>query len=160
MQPQPLVELYTFPHKRDADRNILLVEDRQSDIELVEEALEDSNFSCNLYVVRNGEEALEFLSQRKQYEQVPQPHIILLDLNLPRMSGSELLSVVKQNNHLKLIPIIIFSTSSSSTDVINSYALDANCYIVKPASLDQFFTKIREIVNYWFVVTTLPHSDK
>ena len=159
MQPQPLVELYTFQRTKDLERNILLVEDRQSDIELIEEALEDSQFSCNLYLVRNGEEALDFLSQKKRYSQVPQPHIILLDLNLPRMSGFEILSVVKKTKKLKLIPTIVFTTSSSSTDLVDSYALYANCYVVKPANLDQFFKTIQEIVNYWFVITKLPRLD-
>ena len=159
MQSQPLVELYTFQNERELDRNILLVEDRQSDIELIEEALEDSNFSCNLYVARSGESALDFLFQRKRYSQVPQPHIILLDLNLPRMSGLELLSAIKKEYNLKLIPTIVFSTSSSFTDISNSYALYANCYVVKPANLDRFFTTVREIVNYWFTVTTLPRLN-
>ena len=159
MQPQTSIELYTFQNQRELDRNILLVEDRQSDIELIEEALTDSSFSCNLYVTRNGEEALDFLFQRKRYSKVTQPHIILLDLNLPRMSGLELLSVIKQEHNLKLIPTIVFTTSSSSSDVSNSYALYANCYVVKPANLDRFYTTVQEIVNYWFIITTLPRLD-
>lgn len=159
MPPHPSLKFYQINGERESNYNILVIEDRESDIELIEEALKDSNFPCNLYITTNGEEALNFLSRRNSYRQVPRPHLILLDLNLPRMSGLEVLSIVKQEPILKLIPLVVLTTSSNPTDVINSYRLHANCYIVKPGNLDHFFTAIREIVNYWFTIATLPQLN-
>lgn len=140
----------------NSNRTILLVEDRQSEIDLVEEALRESQILFNLYVVRDGEEASDFLYRRQQYSQAPRPAIIFLDLNLPGMNGIELLSLIKEDANLKTIPVVIFTNSKAPRDISRSYGLHANCYLVKPLDLEQFFRLIQATVRFWFAVATLP----
>ena len=140
----------------DHPRNILLIEDRQSDIDLVEEALRESRIQANLNVARDGEEALNFLYQRQRYRQAPRPEVILLDLNLPRINGIELLHIIKEDANLKVIPVIVFTTSKATNDVLRSYATHANCYLVKPPDLEQFFKCIQATLKFWFTVATIP----
>lgn len=140
----------------DDSRIILLIEDRQSDIDLVEEALRESQIQAILYVVRDGEEALDFLYQRGNYCQAPRPEIILLDLNLPRINGIELLRIIKEDVNLKIIPVVVFTTSRAANDILRSYATHANCYLIKPLDLEQFFRHIQATLRFWFTVIALP----
>lgn len=153
---QDSAKFLPFSRQKFLARAILLVEDRQSDIDLIEEAIQESEVSYTLYVVKNGEEALDFLYKKKQYYKVPRPELILLDLNLPRINGRELLSIIKADPKLKLIPVVVLSTSNSPGDITESYALHANCYITKPSDLDQFFAVVQAIVRFWFTAATLP----
>lgn len=153
---QAEAELLPFSRQKSLARAILIVEDRQSDIDLIEEAIQESKIPYGLYIVKNGEEALDFLYQKKQYHKVPRPDLILLDLNLPRINGNELLSIIKTDPKLRLIPVIVLSTSNSPSDITESYALHANCYLTKPSDLDRFFAVVQAIIQFWFTVAALP----
>lgn len=135
---------------------ILLVEDNPGDIRLTQEALKESTNANELYVVKDGVEAIEFLKRKGKYAQQPTPDIILLDLNLPRKDGREVLAEIKSDENLKMIPIIILTTSDAESDIQKSYKLHANCFITKPVDLDQFIYIIRQIETYWFSVVKLP----
>ncbi|MBK4730545.1 response regulator [Oxynema sp. CENA135] len=140
----------------DVTKNILLVEDQLSHQDLILEALEESHFQPQVHIVKNGEEALDFLYCKNNHAKSPRPDLILLDLNLPKMDGRELLSIVKQDSQLQLIPIVVFTTSTAEVDVIKSYSLHANCYITKPSDLDKFFNCVRAIVEFWLMIVTPP----
>ncbi|MCX9010789.1 MAG: response regulator [Candidatus Methanoperedens sp.] len=138
---------------------ILLVEDNPGYVRLTEEALKESTVPNNLSVVPDGVEALAFLRRKGKYAQAPRPDIILLDLNLPRKHGKDVLAEIKNDNDLKRIPIIVLTVSSAEQDILTSYNLHANCYIVKPNDLDRFIAVIRSIVDFWFMVVNLPPGD-
>ncbi len=150
----------SLPHDRAYPTNtILLIEDKKSYVDLILEALEnchDNQVNCNLYVVKNGEEALNFLYRKENYAQAPRPEIILLDLDLPKMNGLDLLLIIKENPELKLIPVVVLTTSSQPKDILESYKRHANCYITKPFELDRFFQTIQATVNFWFTSAKLP----
>lgn len=135
---------------------ILLVEDSPSDAGLTEEALYEGKVLNNLYHVENGEEALLFLNRQNPYEAVPRPDLILLDLNLPRKDGRDVLAEIKADPALRSIPVVVLTTSSDEKDVHTAYGLNANCYIVKPVDLDQFIAVIQAIDAFWLKVVTLP----
>jgi len=139
--------------------DILLVEDSRDDILIAEEALKKSeSIDKKLHVVHDGVEALRFLRGEGKYAQAPRPHLILLDLNLPRKSGMEVLEEIKRDEALMTIPVIVFSTSRDEEDVVNSYRLHANCYISKPFDFSRFVEVIRSIDQFWFSMVTLPKT--
>jgi two-component system response regulator len=135
---------------------ILLVEDNPGDVRLTQEALRDSKLHNRLSVVEDGVEALAFLRREGHYNDSPRPDIILLDLNLPRKSGREVLEEIKQDEVLKRIPVVVLTTSEDERDVMASYNLHANCYITKPVDLSQFITIVRNIKEFWFTIVRLP----
>lgn len=138
---------------------ILLVEDNPADVHLTVEALRDARVHNNLHVATDGEEALSFLRRRNGHRQAPRPDLVLLDLNLPRKSGREVLAEIKADPDLRRIPVIILSTSSSDDDVASAYDLAANCYVTKPVDLDQFITVVQTIENFWFTIVKLPPEE-
>lgn len=138
---------------------ILLVEDSRSDAVLIQETLSESKFLNELYIVRDGVEATDFLHQQGKYAQAPRPDIILLDLNLPRKNGRELLSEIKADTSLMTIPIVILTTSSYEGDILRSYQLHVNCYLVKPVQLEQFIELVKSIEHFWLALVELPSEQ-
>lgn len=139
---------------------ILLVEDNEGDARLAIEALKDGKISNDLHHVKDGVEAMEFLNQTGEHKDAPRPDMILLDLNMPRMDGREVLEAINKNPELNRIPVIVLTTSQSDTDIDNSYLLNANCYISKPVDFDQFTNVVRSIEHFWFSVVSLPLNGK
>jgi two-component system response regulator len=135
---------------------ILLVEDSPADIALTQEALQDSKLSNNLHVVTDGEAAMEFLHRRGKYANVPKPDLILLDLNLPKKNGREVLAEIKKDASLNYIPIVIMTVSQDERDICESYRLHANCYIRKPVKFKEFIEIVQSIEDFWFSIVTLP----
>lgn len=135
---------------------ILLVEDRTSDVELMQEALHEFDRYHHLHVVRNGEEALAFLYQQGNYGNAPRPDLILLDLNLPKLNGREVLTVIKADPKLKLLPVVVLTTSTTAQEILQSYELHANCCITKPADVDQFMEVVQATMNFWLTFVALP----
>ena len=137
---------------------ILLVEDNPGDVRLTIEALKDGKIRNHLNVASDGEEALAFLRQQGQYATAPKPDLILLDLNLPKKDGREVLKEIKQEKDLKRIPVVILTTSTAEKDIIKTYDLHANCYINKPVDFDQFTSVVKSIEDFWFTVVKLPRN--
>jgi two-component system, chemotaxis family, response regulator Rcp1 len=137
---------------------ILLVEDSPGDVRLTREALKDAKMHINLHVASDGIEAMAFLNREGEYADVPRPDLILLDLNLPRKDGRQVLEEIKVNPALMTIPIVILTTSASEEDVLRSYRLHANCYISKPVDLDGFLKVIKSIDNFWLSIVKLPRE--
>ncbi len=137
-------------------REILLIEDSPSDADLAREALGQGKILNNLHFVEDGVEAMKFLRRKEPYLRVPRPDLILLDLNLPKKTGVEVLAEIKTDQSLKLIPVVILSTSAAQQDIIQSYSLHANCYITKPVDFVQFTKVIRLIEEFWLAVVQLP----
>jgi CheY-like chemotaxis protein len=135
---------------------ILLVEDNLGDIRLTQEALKDSKLRNNLSVVQDGVDALAFLRQQGRFAGAPRPDIILLDLNLPRKDGREVLAEIKEDEELKRIPVVVLTTSSDERDIYISYNLHANCYISKPVDLNRFVEIVKAIEGFWFQIVKLP----
>jgi two-component system, chemotaxis family, response regulator Rcp1 len=135
---------------------ILLVEDNPGDVRLAVEALREAKIANQLHVVEDGVEVMAFLRREGGYAGVPRPDLILLDLNLPRKDGREVLAEIKQDAHLKRIPVVILTSSAAEQDVLQAYDLHANCYITKPVDLDQFLKVVRSIEDFWLVVVRLP----
>ena len=135
---------------------ILMVEDSPSDTQLAIEALHEAKISNRLSHVEDGVEALQFLRRQGPYQDAPRPDLILLDLNLPRMDGRQLLEEIKQDPDLKIIPVVVLTTSRSEQDVLRSYALHANCYITKPVDFTQFMHVVKSIEHFWLTIVTLP----
>lgn len=138
---------------------ILLVEDNEGDIELTREAFEDAKFRNNLHIAEDGDKALDFLHKRNGYEDALTPDIILLDLNLPGTDGREVLQSIKSSERLKRIPTIVLTSSSADRDVVESYDLHANCYIVKPVDARKFMEVVKHIENFWIDVVFLPSAN-
>ena len=138
---------------------ILLVEDSPGDVRLTIEALKDGKVRNDLSIVGDGVEALAFLNGEGKYAEAPRPDLILLDLNLPRMDGRELLAIIKQDEHLKRIPVVVLTTSEAEADVLRVYDLNANCYITKPVDMDQFIRVVQAIDNFWLTIVRLPKVD-
>ena len=136
--------------------DVLLIEDDIGDVELTEAALANSKLKINLNVVNDGEEALAYLRQEGQYTKAIRPNLILLDLNLPGISGLEFLSAIRGDNRFKFIPVVILSTSDANTDIFQSYELGANCYITKPIGLKEFVKTINSIQDFWLTIVQLP----
>ncbi len=135
---------------------ILLVEDSPSDTELTIEALRDGKVSNNLSVVEDGVQALQFLRREDRFTQAPRPDLILLDLNLPRKDGREVLVELKADPNLRTIPVVVLTTSRADQDILKAYQLNANCYITKPVDFKQFIEVVRSIEHFWLTVVTLP----
>ncbi len=140
--------------------DILLVEDNIGDIELTKEAFSAAGMPDQLQIVRDGQEALDFLYQRVEYKGVVRPQLILMDLNMPRKNGLEVLAIIKEDDDLKDIPVMILTSSEAQRDIINSYKLHANSYIVKPADLSQFHHIVEVIKSFWMDVVKLPPRHK
>jgi len=135
---------------------ILLVEDNLGDVRLTREALTDGKVKNVLHVVRDGVEALDFLFKRGEFQNVVRPDLILLDLNLPKKDGREVLREIKKNEDLKTIPVVILTSSKADEDILKAYNLHANCYITKPVNFHQFTEVVKEIENFWFTIVKLP----
>lgn len=135
---------------------ILLVEDNPGDVRLTQEVLLDGKINNHLSVVGDGVKAIAFLQQVPPYENAPHPDLILLDLNLPKRGGQEVLEVIKADDRLKRIPVVILTTSLAEEDIIRAYELHANCYIAKPIDLDQFIKVIKSIEEFWLTIVKLP----
>lgn len=138
---------------------ILLVEDNPGDARLAVEALKDSKLRNNLHHVKDGVEAMEYLHRQNLYVDVPPPDLILLDLNLPRKDGREVLAEIKEDPDLRLVPVVVMSTSAAERDLIKSYDLHANAYVVKPIDLDRFVEIVQSIESFWFTIVKLPPRD-
>ena len=136
--------------------NILLVEDNPGDVLLTQEAFSEGRYLPRLSVVEDGVEAMTFLRRQDGYADAPRPDLILLDLNLPRKDGRELLAEVKEDPDLRYIPIIVLTTSNAEQDVRRAYKLHANCYLTKPLDMDDFLKKVRSIEEFWLNVVRLP----
>ncbi len=139
---------------------ILLVEDNPGDVRLTMEALKEAKVINNLTVLKDGEEALSYLRRQGSYAQAKRPHLILLDLNLPRKDGREVLAQIKADEALKRIPVVVLTTSQDEQDVLRSYNLHANCYITKPVDLDQFISVVRTIEDFWLGIVVLPVNER
>ena len=138
--------------------NILLVEDNPGDVRLTQEAFKEGNMPVNLGVVMDGVEALRYLRKQHPYESVPTPDLILLDLNLPKRDGREVLEEIKTDTKLRHLPVVVLTTSNSEQDILRSYNLYVNCYINKPVDFDKFFDIIKKIEEFWFHTAILPSS--
>ena len=136
--------------------NILLVEDNPGDARLAVEALRDSKVHNKLYHVEDGVEAMKFLRRQAADGRVPPPDLVLLDLNLPKKDGREVLAEIKEDPDLRLVPVVVLTTSAAERDLLKSYDLHANAYIVKPIDLGQFIDVVQAIENFWFTVVKLP----
>ncbi len=135
---------------------VLLVEDNPGDVRLTIEALKEGGVSCQLEVARDGVDAMAFLRQEGPFVSAPRPDLVLLDLNLPKKSGFGVLAEIKADDRLRRIPVMVLTTSEIEDDVARSYDLHANCYIVKPVSLDHFIEVARSVQDFWFTVVRLP----
>lgn len=144
----------------DIQRHILLVEDNPGDIRLTQEALRESKINATLHVTMDGVEGCDYLFRRSGYEEAICPDLIMLDLNLPRRSGLELLKIVKADETLKNIPVVIFTTSDANEDIKKCYSNHANCYILKPVDFDEFFDIMMLIDQFWFKTVQLPKARK
>ncbi|MBE9464182.1 response regulator [Dyadobacter subterraneus] len=140
--------------------HILLVEDNEGDILLTTEALQEGRISNTISVVRDGEEAIDFLNQKGRHALAEQPDLVLLDVNLPKKNGHEVLQYIKKSDDIKHIPVIMLTTSSSEKDINLSYKNHANCYITKPVELDSFLNVVTQIENFWISIVTLPSVNK
>jgi CheY-like chemotaxis protein len=137
---------------------ILLVEDNPGDVRLTREALKEGKMSNRLSVVGDGVEALNFLRREGKYSDAPRPDIVLLDLNLPKKDGREVLAEIKADENLRRIPVVVLTTSQAEQDILKVYNLHANCYITKPVDLDQFIKVIHHIEDFWLTIVKLPRE--
>jgi two-component system, chemotaxis family, response regulator Rcp1 len=137
---------------------VLLVEDSPGDVRLTQLAFRDANKSINLHVAWDGVEAMAFLRREGTNVHAPRPDIILLDLNLPKMDGREVLALIKADDSLKIIPTVILTTSDAEADILKSYQLLANCYLTKPVQLDEFEALVKSINDFWLTTVKLPHQ--
>ena len=136
--------------------DILLVEDNPGDVRLTQEALKEAKVGNQLHVVEDGVEAMAFLRHEGKYADSPHPDLILLDLNLPKKDGREVLAEIKQDPKLMRIPVVVLTTSRAEEDILRSYNLHANCYVTKPVDLDQFITIVKSIEDFWLTIVKLP----
>ena len=137
---------------------VLLIEDSPGDVRLTREAFKDAKVHINLHVASDGAKAMAFLKREGEYASALRPDMILLDLNLPKKDGREVLEEIKDNPTLKTIPVVVLTTSSSEADILRSYQLHANCYITKPVGLEGFLTVVKSIDNFWLSVVRLPRE--
>ena len=137
---------------------VLLVEDNPGDIRLIKEALNDAKIHVHITVAHDGVEALTLLRREGNYSSAPVPDLVLLDLNLPRMGGHDVLRAIKQDQHLRRIPVVIVTSSKADQDIAASYDLHANCFVTKPVDLDQFFNVVQAIREFWFIIVKLPST--
>jgi two-component system, chemotaxis family, response regulator Rcp1 len=137
---------------------VLLVEDSPGDVRLTQEAFREANGSVRLHVANDGVEAMAFLRHTGAHVNNPRPDLILLDLNLPRLDGREVLALIKEDENLRAIPIIVLTTSDAEIDIVKSYQLKANCYLSKPVQLEAFYSLVRQINDFWVRTVKLPGS--
>jgi len=137
---------------------ILLVEDNPGDARLAKEALKESKLKNNLYIADDGVEAMDFLNKKGKYANMPRPDLVILDLNLPRKDGREVLNEIKTDDNLKRIPVVILTISKAEEDILKSYNLHANCFISKPIDLDQFIKVVKSIEDFWLTIVKLPNG--
>ena len=142
---------------KEKPAEILLVEDSPDDIDLTIEALDEGKLHNNLNVVMDGEEALLYLKKEGKYDSVPTPDLILLDLNLPKLNGKEVLKEIKEDKDLRMIPVIILTTSKADEDIMKAYDLHANCYVTKPVGFESFVEVVKKIEGFWFSIVKLPN---
>jgi two-component system, chemotaxis family, response regulator Rcp1 len=142
--------------ERNHPIDILLVEDNPGDERLTREALKEGKVYSNLHWVKDGVEAMQFLRREGKYGSAPRPEIILLDLNLPRKDGREVLQEIKADDELRRIPVVVLTTSKAEEDVLRTYNLHANCYVTKPVDLEKFIVVVKSIDVFWLTVVTLP----
>lgn len=142
--------------KNGSTVEILLVDDSTGDVRLAQEALKDAKVVNKIHVASDGVEALAFLRREGQYTDAPRPDLILLDLNMPRMDGREVLVEIKKDPSLRRIPVVVLTTSDAEQDVLKTYDLHANCYVTKPIDLEQFITVVRSIEDFWLTIVKLP----
>lgn len=135
---------------------ILLVEDNPGDQRLTREALQENKINNNISIVEDGEAAIDFLNRKGEYANAPRPDLIMLDLNLPKKNGREVLEIIKADKNLKRIPVVILTTSSADEDIAKAYDLNANCYITKPVDFEQFTNIIKKTEEFWFSIVKLP----
>jgi len=140
--------------------DILLIEDNPADVQLAREALDESKFWCNLHVIKDGESAMAFLRREGAFADAPRPDIIILDLNLPKKDGREVLREIKEDDRFKCIPVVILTMSAADEDTLNAYELGANCFITKPIGFDQFIRVVQSIENFWFTIVKLPRKEE
>ena len=139
---------------------ILLVEDQPAAVRLVQEVLKEYNGNHNLYVAKDGVEAMAFLHREGDFALAPRPDLILLDLSLPKKDGREVLAEIKADDKLKRIPVVILTVSESEEDILETYNLQANCYIIKPIHLERFIQVIKSIENFWLTIVKLPAQEQ
>jgi len=139
---------------------VLLVEDSPGDVRLTQEAFRNANQFVHLHIARDGVDAMAFLTNEGDHAHAPRPDLILLDLNLPKMDGREVLAHIKDNDNLKAIPTVILTTSESQLDIVKSYQLQANCYLTKPVKLDAFEDLVKSINDFWLTKVKLPQPLK
>jgi CheY-like chemotaxis protein len=142
--------------QRGSPVEILLVEDNPGDVRLTEEALKESKVLNNLYVATDGVDAMDFLHCEGKYSDAPHPDLILLDLNLPKKDGREILEEIKADDKLKRIPVVVLTTSKAEEDILRMYDQHANCYITKPIDFEQFIEVVQSIENFWLTIVKLP----
>ncbi len=140
--------------------DVLLVEDSKADVRLTREALKNGKLKVNLDVAYDGEEALAFLKKKGEYKDAQRPDLILLDLNLPKKDGREVLKEIKEDKDLKRIPVVILTVSKDEEDIMKTYDLGANCFITKPVGLEQFIKIVKSIEDFWFMIAKLPTNGK
>jgi two-component system response regulator len=139
---------------------VLLVEDNEADLDLMREILEASPVHLELATVPDGVEAISYLRKKGSYERAHRPDLVLLDLNLPRKDGREVLQEIKEDPKLRLIPVVVMTSSAAEADVVRSYSLGANCYVTKPVDWRAFQEMVKAIENFWFVIVRLPSEDR
>lgn len=139
---------------------ILLVEDNPGEARLTEEVLKESKIPNKLSIVGDGVEAMSFVKRKKKYVDAPHPDLILLDLNLPKKNGREVLAEIKRDRNLRRIPVVVLTVSRDEKDILKCYDLHANCYIIKPVDLDQFIKVVKSIEDFWLTIVKLPPNQK
>ena len=139
--------------------DILVVEDNSGDARLIREVLNEHKIFNTLFIVNDGVEAMNFLLNKGKYKDSPKPDLIILDLNLPKKDGREVLAEIKENEDLKRIPVVIMTISQAEADILKSYNLHANCYVTKPIDLNQFIKVIKSIEEFWFSIVKLPSKN-
>ena len=139
--------------------NVLLVEDNIGDVRLTQEALKEGKLKVNLTVAKDGMEAMEILQHQNGQSDTPRPDLILLDLNLPRKDGREVLKEIKDDKNLMRIPVVVLTTSEADSDILTTYGLHANCYITKPVDMDRFVEIVKMLEEFWFTIVRLPSHD-
>jgi DNA-binding response OmpR family regulator len=142
----------------DKEIEILLIEDNPADVRLVQEVFKEARIHNKIYVTLNGEKAMRLLRRESEYAQASRPDLIILDLNLPKKQGKEVLKEIKEDENLKTIPVVILTTSNAEEDLIETYQNNANCYITKPVDLDNFINVVKIIENFWLNIVKLPPS--
>ena len=147
----------TQPFEGQREIQVLLVEDDPGDVLMTREAFQDYKVHNQLHVVNDGEQAMAFLRQEGEYAGLPRPDLVLLDLNLPRMDGRQVLDAIKSDPEHSSIPVVVLTTSSAEEDILRSYKLHANAYVTKPVDLDQFMSAVRQIDEFFVQVVRLPH---